>query len=153
MQMDIYINKSDKRFVHKDLQLIASNVQFWLKTDLTDVMNPVFDVEYKDSTFEGVNYIVTHSGFGSRRYFVNNIEFMANNIARLHCHVDVLSTYWNSIKNHTEVVARQEFIYSNNIVDEMLTTKNDKEIKVVAFKDRNVGDDYRYYLTVTGGIH
>lgn len=151
MEMDVYINKSDRRVVNKQLELIEKNVQFWLKTDATDVMNPSFYVTYKNSTFDGVNYVVTHSGFGSRRYFVNNIEFTSENTAILHCHVDVLSTYWDEIKNRVELVARQEFVYSNDIIDTLLTTKNSKTIEIVKFNEK-IGGDYNYYITVTGGI-
>lgn len=76
----------------------------------TSIIDPVIKIECNIADVAGCNYM-TIDAFG-RRYFVKDIISVRNNLVEFHCHVDVLSTYKNGIRNNTGIVKRQENLWN-----------------------------------------
>ena len=76
----------------------------------TSIIDPVIKIECNIADVAGCNYM-TIDAFG-RQYFVKDIISVRNNLVEFHCHVDVLSTYKNGIRNNTGIVKRQENLWN-----------------------------------------
>lgn len=72
----------------------------------TSIIDPVIKIECNIADVAGCNYL-TIDAFG-RKYFVKDIVSVRNNLVEFTCHVDVLSTYKNEIRNNTGIIRRQE---------------------------------------------
>lgn len=117
-----------------------------------DVLNPVIMVP-TDTNLSSYNYVeVTELGRG---YFMRP-EIVNNKLWRLHCRVDVLTTYATGIKASKALVSRtgkdDKINYYMN--DGALYTEQREVIKYLQFKKDNqpatLGTD-TYYLIVAGG--
>lgn len=111
----------------------------------TDILNPVLKVLGGRAD---CNYVKI-SDFGNRYYFVENVESVAGGHCLLHCHVDVLYSYKDSIKNLECLVSRNEFQENPFLVDTLLPIE--KQFDVYS---KNVGSGpivtssgiYSYFL-------
>lgn len=87
----------------------------------TDFLNPVFEV---DGSYiidpSAYNYVIADSNLLSRKYYINNIVVMPNNIYALECHVDVLNTYSEDILNSYAFINRNENTYNEMIIDDRI---------------------------------
>ena len=83
--------------------MLTTNV--WLKSE-TSIIDPVFILECPLSDLLGVNYI-TVPAFG-RSYFINNIVSISTDLVELHCHVDVLTSFKDEIRNNKGIIFRQQ---------------------------------------------
>lgn len=72
----------------------------------TSIIDPVIKIECDLAAVIGCNYLSIPT-FG-RSYFVNNISSIRNGLVEFSCHVDVLSTFADSIKTNTAIIKRQE---------------------------------------------
>ena len=72
----------------------------------TSIIDPIIKIECDLSTVTGCNYL-SIPAFG-RSYFVNNIRSVRNGLVEFSCHVDVLSSFADSIKSNTAIIKRQE---------------------------------------------
>lgn len=117
-----------------------------------DLLNPIITVE-TSTNLSDFNYVeITQFG---RSYFMWP-EVVNNKLWRLHCRVDVLSTYAAGIKDSEALVKRTEADNKINfyINDGALYTEQREKITYHKFKKGNVeatfGTD-TYYLIVAGG--
>lgn len=97
-------NNSELNKVTKSIDNIMT-VSGTLKEE-TSIIDPIIKIECNISDVKGCNYISVPE-FG-RSYFVNNIRSIRNGLVEFSCHVDVLSTYAEQIKNNTGIIKRQE---------------------------------------------
>lgn len=106
MAFDIILqkNKSEMNKLTKEIENIMT-VSGTLKSD-TSVIDPIIMIECDLSTVTNCNYM-TISAFG-RSYFVNNIRSIKTGLVEFSCHVDVLSSFADSIKTNTAIVRKQE---------------------------------------------
>lgn len=72
----------------------------------TSIIDPVIKIECDLAAVIWCNYLSIPT-FG-RSYFVNNISSIRNGLVEFSCHVDVLSTFADSIKTNTAIIKRQE---------------------------------------------
>lgn len=100
----LQINSSEKNKLDKEITDIAT-VSGVLKED-TSIIDPVIKIECNLSDYVNCNYI-TVPKFG-RKYFVNNIRSVRNGLVEFSCHVDVLSSFADSIRSNTAIIKRQE---------------------------------------------
>lgn len=91
-----------------------------LKKDCS-VLRPIFIIsgELQDSVSH-INY----AAWNERFYWVTDVIFLTNNLAELHCKVDVLATYKGDIAGETQLVERSAqnydpWIYDRTIIPEM----------------------------------
>lgn len=106
MSFDIVLmrNNSEKNRLTKDTEVIMT-VSGVLR-EKTSIIDPVIKIECSVSSVIGCNYLSIPI-FG-RKYFVNDIRSIRNNLFEFSCHVDVLSTYADSIRENTGIIKRQE---------------------------------------------
>lgn len=106
MAFDIILktNNSERTKLNKDTQTIMT-VSGVLKEE-TSIIDPIIKIECELSDVTGCNYL-SIPAFG-RSYFVNNIRSIRKGLVEFSCHVDVLSTFADQIKNNTGIVKRQE---------------------------------------------
>ena len=100
----LQINSSEKNKLDKEITDIAT-VSGVLKED-TSIIDPVVKIECDLSNYVNCNYI-TIPEFG-RKYFVNNIRSVRNGLVEFSCHVDVLSSFADSIRSDRAIIKRQE---------------------------------------------
>lgn len=114
MSFDITLgySKSPKIQLTKEIVEIATYTGT-LKEE-TSLIDPVVLV-YVDllSEVRKSNYMIIPQ-FG-RKYFITNITVVRDNLVAFECHVDVLSTYEDSIRNQTGIVKRSEQTNMQNL--------------------------------------
>ena len=106
MSFDIVLmrNNSEKNRLTKDTEVIMT-VSGFLREG-TSIIDPVIKIECDISDASGCNYLSIPI-FG-RKYFVNDIRSIRNSLFEFSCHVDVLSTYADAIRENTGIIKRQE---------------------------------------------
>ena len=106
MSFDIVLmrSNSEKNRLTKDTETIMT-VSGFLREG-TSIIDPVIKIECDMSDVVGCNYLSIPI-FG-RKYFVNDIRSIRNRLFEFSCHVDVLSTYADSIRENTGIIKRQE---------------------------------------------
>ena len=96
-------NNSEKNRVTKNVTdlLTVSGV---LKQE-TSIINPVIVIACDLSSIVSCNYLTIDTF--SRSYFVNDITSIRNGLVEFSCHVDVLSSFANEIKENEAIIFRQ----------------------------------------------
>lgn len=110
MSFDIVLmrNNSEKNRLTKDTETIMT-VSGVLR-EKTSIIDPVIKIECGVVPIISCNYLSIPI-FG-RKYFVNDIRSIRNNLFEFSCHVDVLSTYADAIRENTGIVKRQEKVWN-----------------------------------------
>lgn len=118
--------------------------------DGTSLVNPHILVE--KSTLPVFNYAYIEAF--SRYYFVETIINVNNNLWEIVLHCDVLSTYWNSIKEADCIVCRSENKRLDKLIDNEIWTTVDSLYSTIDFPnnpfDSSANDIERYVLIVAG---
>lgn len=109
MQLTYYNNKSDKRYVDKNIEQLSldghSNPVSIKILDELNVTTPTFKMSDKD-LYMTANYCYIDTL--RRYYFIDDIE-LSKGYAYLHCTCDVLSSYKDALRDQNVIVKRQEF--------------------------------------------
>lgn len=145
--------------VEKDFK--ATHIMNGYLRQNTSVTDPVFVVELPVSSFEirGLNYAYV-AAFG-RYYFINEIvlvsghdmPYASGDIAQLweiRCHVDVLMSFANEIKNQTAVVARQEQTYNLMLDDGFFMAYQNPRFQTKVFSNPTPFETQEFVLIVAG---
>lgn len=121
MEATLYFNKSDNRYVHKDIEEIRTfDVRMLDDSSITD---PVLKLSLPTG-YMNANYLWLKDLH--RYYYIKNIT-LSQGYAILTCHVDVLMTYAQEISNQTCIVRR------NEAYDRCNAYQNDDERKLNAY--------------------
>lgn len=148
MKVYLYKNNSDKLKMNKSLNLLKKVEKVHIK-DNTSIIRPVLELS-KDNIEDIIskaNYL--YISLFERYYFIDNIVFTPKWTAELHCSVDVLKTYYNSIKGKSFLIDRQEKIYSPMIVDSELPIRSERNYYRSSVNIFNSDNFNTYILTVT----
>lgn len=137
-------NKSEIISLTKDVTDILQTV-FTLK-DETSIIDPVFVINCPLDSLFRANYITVPSL--GRKYFIQDIASMTNDLVELTCHVDVLSTYADEIKANKGIVHRQENNWNLYLNDGVLQVYQNPIITTQAFPD---GFKENNFVLVTAG--
>lgn len=127
--ISFYVNNSEKNKVDKSLNLITT-ISGALK-DTTSIIDPVIVIEGDLSSFTNCNYMIIDT-FG-RSYFVNNIRSVSNGLIEISAHVDVISTYKDSIRSNRAIIKRQQNSWNLYLNDGSLKVYQNPEVIVRAF--------------------
>lgn len=127
--ISFYVNNSEKNKVDKSLNHIAT-VSGVLK-ETTSIIDPVIVIEGDLSSFTNCNYMVIDT-FG-RSYFVNNIRSVSNGLIEISAHVDVISTYKDSIRSNRAIIKRQQNSWNLYLNDGSLKVYQNPDVIVRAF--------------------
>ena len=113
MTITTYINKSENNRLIKDLTQLKQYAGCSAITPMS-IINP--SIVIVDDTFNvNCNYI--YIADLNRYYFVNNITALNNGRWQLDCHIDVLMSYADEIKQQQATFRRQEYLYNMYITD------------------------------------
>lgn len=93
----------------------GTDVQCVLKED-TSIENPVFIV---NTPMPGYTYVQAFTDY----FFVSDIVNLDAHRAEVHCTLDVLATYKNTIMNYTAFVERSESNYDEFLIDPLLSIR------------------------------
>ena len=102
--ISLQVNNSERERLSKSIDDILT-VSGVLKEE-TSIIDPVIMIECDLNAVKNCNYM-TIPAFG-RSYFVNNIRSIRNGLVEFSCHVDVLSSFANQIRDNTAIVRKQE---------------------------------------------
>ena len=100
--INLYATASDSRKVNKSLTLIK-NISETVFTTNNDIVNPVVEVTAFEN-WDNVNYLYINDLH--RFYYVTSKETLTGGRIRYKCHVDVLMSNGNRIKDLKAIVKR-----------------------------------------------
>lgn len=155
MNAYLYYNKSDKRYMNKTLQSItyeggSDHIDVEFKED-TSITDPTFILRTQSKVLEG-NYIYVPN---LNRYYYINDYVVSHQRIYINCHVDVLMSFKNEIKQENVIVSRQENSYNLYQVDPKMVIYNTPVYRVLKFPGGFSNTGY-FVLCVagasTGGI-
>ena len=63
-----------------------------------------------------------------RYYYVDSVDLISADVTRLHLKEDVLMSWKSLIRSQTAFIERQENVYDDDLVDEMVTYSYDKQV-------------------------
>lgn len=126
--------------------------------DLTALGSPVLCAPYNDFSIEHPSFIisntppVTASMFYiddlQRYYIITDITYTSGGRTIISGDVDVLYTYWDTIKNSEVTVTRNENTRNNDIIDTSISLKSEKQIVLKAFGEPLQTNETTYILGV-----
>jgi len=133
MNAYLYYNKSDKRYMNKTLQSItyeggSDHIDVEFKED-TSITDPTFILRTQSKVLEG-NYIYVPN---LNRYYYINDYVVSHQRIYINCHVDVLMSFKNEIKQENVIVSRQENSYNLYQVDPKMVIYNTPVYRVLKF--------------------
>lgn len=116
-------------------------------TEACDILNPTFILNY-NSSYTTCNYIVVGAPF-NRSYFITDMKIDIGKKIEIDCAVDVLQTYWDSIKECVACVTRNEGIGEPTYVpdDKLPLDSNQRELKTCLLEGGEVGVEPEDYTT------
>lgn len=128
------VDKDGKVTLGQDISCVMVN---------TDSLNPIFKV---DGTRSDSNYCYC-SEFG-RYYFIESVEALAGGHCLYHCHVDVLYTYCDQIKELECFVSRNEKIsrWKKEYADRLIPVTNNRSGISKPIGNARLGGDDVYLL-------
>lgn len=144
MNLNIFQNNSDVNVVWKQLTP-KTQLQGTLREDCS-IIDPIIKVQgIGASDLPFINYCEIVE-FG-RYYYIKDIVCVGN-LYELRCHIDVLMTYKDQIKNIPAVIARQETNNNVMLTDGMIKTYADPIIEIR--KASGGFTDFQYIFCVAG---
>lgn len=126
MQVTLYNNSSDPRYLNKDITELKT-VQCKL-LEPTDHLEPSLTLE-KDSYVLQANYMYIPD-FG-RYYYIIDIIYETNNRIRVNTMVDVLMSYKDQLKNSSFIITRSSMkeVYNLYLNDPRMGSQQNKQIQ------------------------
>lgn len=125
MQVVLYVNKSDKRKLEKELIEVAS-IDCKIKDDCS-ILNPTLIIQ-----IDSVAYNYAYIPEFNRYYYIDDIVTLNSRLKEISCSVDVRQSYREQLRNTSAIIARNERYYNQYIPDNMIGA--DSRIEVTAKK-------------------
>lgn len=144
-----FINKSATNVVNKELEAQSPDLVGTLRKG-SSIIDPVIEVQASSPGFHAnkSNYIYIED-FG-RYYYITNIISSHTSLWELHCHVDVLMSYAELIKQQVAVVARQEATYNMMLDDGFFMCYQNPKIQTKLFSNDSPFETQEFVLVVAG---
>lgn len=138
--------------VDKVLQNQSPDLTGTLRTG-SSIIDPVIIVEANAPGFQAneSNYIYVEE-FG-RYYYITNIISVNYTLWELHCHVDVLMSYKDQIREQSAIVARQEAQYNLMLDDGIFMCYQNPKIQTKLFSNPTPFETQEFVLVVAGSQH
>lgn len=144
MKINFFTNNSPVNKIDKDLTDLGE-MDGTLR-DNSSIIDPVIDIATPTFDIFHCNYIGVP--IWNRRYFVNNITCVRQNLYRLECHVDVLESFGAELKECECVVNRQQGSYNLYLDDSLIRAQANNKITTINFPSGF--DTYEFVLAVAG---
>lgn len=143
MQAKFYLNKSDKRYLNKNIELKYDNIPIQI-LEPSSVVRPRLRVS-SGLIGQGVNYLYVTD---LERYYYIKDWIMENGHVTLECEVDVLMTFNSSIKTQNVIVKRNERLFNMYLEDGQYKVQNRTAVRTVVFPSGFTG--HQIILGVVG---
>lgn len=117
MNITLYKNFSKRKNSTKQPGGTGTQINAVMKRECS-VKNPVFLID-------GVDLDVNYLAWNSAYYFVDDIVLSNNNIYELHCTIDMLATYKNTIGGYTTYIERAESVIDEMVNDDLLSASQE----------------------------
>ena len=154
MVIKLYNTKAAKDVVYKELTLLAelSFTDFLYDSFKNDIIVKNLYVEsITDKVlFNKLNYVRLKIDDTTYSCFTGNVEFLQG-LVNLYLHIDILSTYWNDIKELVCIVECNEKKYNTFINNNSRVVSSKKQTDNVLFPN-GFDDNYKYILNVAGKV-
>lgn len=144
----LYQNESPVEKIGKTLSNSHTVTDVVLKKD-TSVLKPVLLINSVQDVYE-YNYLEIAEF--NRKYFIDDIRSVNNNLWEVAAHVDVLDTYASEILANTAVIRRQQNKYNLYLDDPEFKTYNYEQIQTLQFPVNAFDKTLSYVLTVNGSV-
>jgi hypothetical protein len=129
MKAQLYYNRSNNNVVSKSLVANGDELTIHIKEN-TDLFNPVFYISREIDIYQS-NYLKV-KGDVDRYYYVKHIE-VSQQYYIVYCHVDVLMSFKDAIKNQTCIVTRNTYNYNMYLPDDKAHINNISRITTIPF--------------------
>lgn len=149
MNIILYNNASPMNKSVKDITEVAT-LSGYLREG-TSLVNPHIMIE--QANLPTFNYAKIPD-FNNRYYFVESIINVSKNLWNIVLHCDVLSTYWNSIKEAECIVCRSENNRIDDLIDNEVWATADSLYSTIEFPNHpfeNNSDGIRRYVLLIVG--
>lgn len=133
-------NKLDKNI--QDVLTVSGTLK-----DSTSLIDPVIIIECDLTDVRKTNYC-TIDAFG-RKYFIINITSVRKGLVEFECHVDVLTTYKDDIRDASGIVRKQENKFNLLLNDSSLAYQANPIIRAREFP-HGFNNDGEFVLAVAG---
>lgn len=142
----LYQNESPVEKIGKTLSNAHTVTDVVLKKD-TSILKPTLLINSVQSIYT-YNYLeITEF---SRKYFIDDIRSVNNNLWEIDAHVDVLDTYSTAILANTAVLRRQEKKFNLYLDDPEFKTLNTVRVQTKKFPNSGFKKALKYMLVVNG---
>ena len=132
MDATLYFNKSDKRYVDKQLEAItyegSDHIDIEFKED-TSLEDPTFILRTQSKVLTA-NYIYVPD---MNRYYYINDYTVSHQIIYINCHVDVLMSFKKEFKKENVIVARNEKLFDLYLDDNKYKVQDRTCVRTVRF--------------------
>lgn len=158
MTITFYKLTCEPEYVNKLPYLTAKGSFEGFLRDGSDLLDPSFTVDTTnvllDVILPEINYFYVEEW--GRYYYLTDLSVINNKLWSLSGHVDVLYTYQQQIKTNSAIIARQEYQYNLEIMDNKLVVESGRVYTTSAFPGRvepaSTSQDYgSIVLTIAGG--
>lgn len=154
VKVDFYYNKSENNRVDKDIELVGISQQDCFFKGSVSILKPVLLFRYSNDSsankYLSCNYIKIGSPI-NRYYFVDEPIIPVNKMFEIHCHVDVLMTYKDEIRENTGIILRQENQWNLYLNDGTFKVYQNP---IILTKEFPLGfTDKSFVLAVAGGVN
>ena len=129
VDITFYNNNSDRRCINKNLTG-ATTISGNVKTQYT---SSSISLDIAVSVAGITPFQFNYMKYDNKFYYIDNVDFVLQNIIRLNCSVDLLETYKAQILKQTAVLERSQNIYSRYIDDDKLVLNAYKRVQTKAF--------------------
>lgn len=131
MQAKFYFNKSDSRYLNKNIELKYNNIPIQV-LEPSSVVRPRLKVS-SGLIGQGVNYLYVAE---LERYYFIKDWIMENGHITIECEVDVLMSWKNQLMNQNVIVKRNEKLYNLYQNDEETLTYQYTAKRTIPFPNR-----------------
>lgn len=128
MNSTFYENKSDERYLNKNITSKYSNIPIEILNP-SNIIRPSLKVS-SGLIGQSVNYLYIQEL--ERYYYIRNWT-MENGYVRLDCEVDVLMSFKSHIQNQNVIVSRQRDYYDRYLEDDKIKVRNYDCIRTLQF--------------------
>lgn len=143
MIMTLYNNKSDNRYVTKNITQLSILNNVYLK-DPTEIIDPVIIL---DTFPSNCNYCKLNE-FG--RYYHKTEVTHENGLIKTHWHVDVLMSHINKLKDQYCILKRSATIYDMYLKDDETLLESYTKTRTIEFPNGFDGSTQQFILAVVG---
>lgn len=151
MTINLYTTTDDRRKLSKELTSVV-NVENVNLLDDCNIKTPVFILS--NAEWANANYLFCQEF--NRYYFIDSVEYIAGNMIKLNCSVDVLMSFKNDILETTAIISRggnnyNVLIADNSIIAQANAVTVNKQFSGCELLPTITSENNSFVLTCFGG--